>query len=426
MIAAKRDRTLLFRLYLMLVIGLIAVAALLDYGFNALQTRVAPEDVWQEATFAVVESRLAAASAANRVEEAAALSDALGVPVELLSSDAIHRTGDAGAVPQEFVDAEGRSTWLIDAPTLDGVIRIGPVTAPEENGWLRLIPPLFYLSIFVFVGLWLRPLLRDLDTITASTRAFAADYRDTKPTAPNVTSLNELAANYDAMSERLSGLIQSQKELTSALSHEMRTPLARIKFALAVLDNGADDATRREIDAVSDDVQEIDALISTMLNYARLDHPDTQMDWQATEIAPWLRQTIEKARLPQKQVSVGEAAGGSARMDVRLMALALSNLVTNACRHAQNRVMVSLRSEAGTCELTVEDDGPGVPEVDREHIFKAFTRLDGSRSRDTGGYGLGLAIVARIAGLHGGTATAGESTRLGGACMTIRWPGAAT
>ena len=420
----KRDRTLLFRLYLMLVIGLIAVAALLDYGFRALQSRVAPEDEWQNATFSVVESRLAAVSAADRAGEAVALSDALGVPVELLSSDAIHRAGDASDEPQEFVDAEGRSTWLIAAPTLDGVIRIGPVAAPEENGWLRLIPPLFYLSIFVFVGFWLRPLLRDLDTITASTRAFAADYRDTKPTAPDVTSLNELAVNYDAMSERLSGLIQSQKELTSALSHEMRTPLARIKFALAVLDNDGDEKTRKEIEAVSDDVQEIDALISTMLNYARLDHPDTRMDWQATEIAPWLKQTIEKARLPQKQVSVGEAFGGNARMDVRLMALALSNLVTNACRHAQKRVMVSLRNEAGTCELTVEDDGPGVPEVDREHIFKAFTRLDGSRSRDTGGYGLGLAIVARIAGLHGGTATAGESTRLGGACMTIRWPGA--
>lgn len=420
--AAKRDRTLLFRLYLMLVIGLIAVAALLDYGFSALQTRVAPEDAWQNAAFAVVESRLAAVTPSERIEEAAALSDALGVPVDLLSSDAIHRTGDAAATPQEFVGEDGRSTWLIDAPELDGVIRIGPVAAPEENGWLRLIPPLFYLSIFVFVGLWLKPLLSDLDTITASTRAFAADYRQTQPTAPEVTSLNELAANYDAMSARLSGLIQSQKELTSALSHEMRTPLARIKFALAVLNNSADDAMRTEIEAVNSDVQEIDELISTMLNYARLDHPDTQMDWQTTEIAPWLKQTIEKARLPEKQVSIGDVPAGSARMDARLMALALSNLVTNACRHAEKQVIVSLREEAGSCELSVEDDGPGIPEADREHIFKAFTRLDGSRSRDTGGYGLGLAIVARIANLHGGTATAGESPRLGGACMSISWP----
>ena len=419
--AKKRDRTLLFRLYLMLVVGLIAVAALLDWGFSALQNRVAPDDVWQRATFAIVEARLEAVSAEQRSVEAAALSDALAVPVMLLPSDAIHRA-DRAATPQEYVDADGQSTWLIDAPSLDGVIRLGPVAVPEESAWLRFIPPLFYLSIFVFLGLWLRPLLRDLDTITASTRAFAADYRQVEPTAPEVTSLNELAENYDAMSQRLSGLIQSQKELTSALSHEMRTPLARIRFALAVLNNTADEKAKNDIASVNEDVEEIDELISTMLNYARLDHPDTQMDWRQTELLPWLKQTIEKARLPEKQVSLAEVTGGSARMDPRLMGLALSNLITNACRHAEARVLVGVTEENNEIALAVEDDGPGIPEDDREHIFKAFTRLDGSRSRDTGGYGLGLAIVARIAGLHGGTATAGRSERLGGACMTITWP----
>lgn len=422
MSARKRDRTLLFRLYLMLVVGLIAVAALLDWGFTALQDRVAPDDVWQNATFAIVEARLRSVSAEQRTVEAAALSDALEVPVMLLPSDAIHRTGQATATPQEYVDADGQSTWLVDAPTLDGVIRLGPVAVPEESAWLRFIPPLFYLSIFVFVGFWLRPLLRDLDVITASTRAFAADYRHVEPTAPSVSSLNELAENYDAMSQRLSGLIQSQKELTSALSHEMRTPLARIKFALAVLNNTADDKTKNDIASVNGDVEEIDELISTMLNYARLDHPDTQMNWQQTELLPWLKQTIEKARLPEKQVSLAEVTGGNVRMDPRLMGLALSNLITNACRHANGRVLVGFTEENNEVALAVEDDGPGIPEDDREHIFKAFTRLDGSRSRDTGGYGLGLAIVTRIAGLHGGKASAGRSERLGGARMTISWP----
>jgi signal transduction histidine kinase len=313
-------------------------------------------------------------------------------------------------------------TWLkydVDANVL---IRIGPVEAVEESAWLRLIPPFFYLAIFVIVGLWLRPLLRDLDTITASTRSFAADYRDPQRTAPTVSNLTELAENFDAMSERLSALIQGQKELTSALSHEMRTPLARIRFALAVIGDKLSDADREELAAINDDVQEIDRLIATMLNYARLDHPDTRMDWQDTDAAAWLQQTVEKSRLPGIDVHVHAEDVTRLRMDPRLMTLALSNLLVNACRHAKSRVDVWLGRRNGAYRLQVDDDGDGIPEPDRERVFKAFTRLDGSRSRNTGGSGLGLAIVARIASLHGGEASAGHADTLGGARMTLTWP----
>lgn len=109
-------------------------------------------------------------------------------------------------------------------------------------------------------------------------------------------------------------------------------------------------------------------------------------------------------------------------MEPRLMELAVSNLLANALRYAKNSVQVSVVRDQDLYRLEVEDDGDGIPESDRIAIFRAFTRLDTSRNRQTGGFGLGLAIVARIAALHRGRAIAGTSTRLGGARLALEWP----
>jgi two-component system, OmpR family, sensor kinase ParS len=207
--------------------------------------------------------------------------------------------------------------------------------------------------------------------------------------------------------------------LTSALSHEIRTPLARIKFAMAVIASRAPIAA--ELQSIEDDVREIDRLIGTMLEAARLDRPDVEVHWQITPAGAWLEQAARKS-LPRDGLEIRHAAQALAvRMDPDLMELALSNLLVNACRYARQVIAIELVERAGEYLLAVDDDGPGIPDADREAVFKAFTRLDDSRSRGTGGYGLGLAIVARIAALHGGAARAERST-LGGARLVVAWP----
>jgi two-component system sensor kinase ParS len=313
-------------------------------------------------------------------------------------------------------------SYLRRAPSLAASIRIGPVAPQSESLALRALPPLFYLAIFVIVGAWLRPLLRDLDLITQATQRFAADYREPMKTAAQTTQLTSLAQNLDEMSGRLSGLVQSQKELAAALSHEMRTPLARIRFALAVLGHGGSGDLQNQADAIGADVQEIDNLIGSILNYARLDHPDLRMNQQRVPLAEWVEQTLDKCRQPDKKLEVvHDVAVDEASMDPRLMGIALSNLIVNACRYARAQVRLTLARDASGYELVVEDDGDGIAEAERELVFKPFTRLDTSRNRATGGHGLGLAIVARIAALHGGTVSVDESRALGGARFALRW-----
>ena len=413
-------RRLLFRSYLILVVGLLAVAVVLERGFDYLQSRQAPQsDPWLDATLQIIEARLAAVPAAERSRVAATLSESTGLVIQLLENDEV--VNAASVTLDTLVDDDG-NTWHLYAPdSIDELIYIGPVAEPHTSWVVTLVPPLFYLSIFVLVGLWLRPLLTDIDRITAGANRFAADYREPSSTASETTQLTSLAQNIDDMSARLSGLIQSQKELIAALSHEMRTPLARIRFALAVMDDKSDEQLAARLEALNADVQEIDDLIAAMLDYARLDHPDLEMHWQQVPVEPWLRQITEKFERPDVAIASNLGTADTLDMDPRLMTLAVSNLLANASRYAKADIRVNIRNVGEHAEICVEDDGEGVPDGKRDSIFKAFTRLDDSRNRETGGYGLGLAVVARIAALHGGSAAIEDSAELGGASFSIRW-----
>jgi signal transduction histidine kinase len=415
------NRRLLFRSYLLLVAGLLAVAFGLQLAYDTLLSGDASHpDPWLRSTLSIVAAELAGAAPDDRERVAASLSGTLGMNVQLLRRDEI---ATSTAVDLEaLVNEDGETFYLYAAPALDELVYLGPVPAAKERWLTRAVPLLFYLSVFVVVGLWLRPILNDINRMTSAAQQFAADYRTPLRTAAATTELTTLAQNLDDMSLRLSGLIQNQKELIAALSHEMRTPLARIRFALAVIGNDAHDDIRTRLDGINADVQEIDDLIATMLSYARLDHPDLQMNWQVVPLEPWLARTVDRYRGLGKTFFIEHEPGlDKVAVDPQLMALAISNLLSNAERHANSQFRLRVARQDQGFEISVDDDGKGVPAASRDTVFKAFTRLDDSRSRETGDYGLGLAIVARIAALHGGVASVAASPDLGGASFAVRW-----
>jgi signal transduction histidine kinase len=422
---AARHRGLFIRSYVVLAGGLLVVAILLDLGFSVLQSRqVRTADPWLVSTLRLMESRLVAAAPAERAALAEQLARQANLELTLLDAGDISSSAPIEAGVRELENDDGKIYYLWNSQALHGAIRLGPFTPARESMMVRFLPVVFYASILLIVGLWLRPLLRDLRVLTVASQKFATDYREPLDTASRTTQLVGLATNLDDMSARVSQLIQSQKEMTAALSHEMRTPLARVRFAAAVLEGEVDESLRGQLRAVNADVQQIDDLISDMLDYARLDHPGLRMNCQAVPLAPWLRQVLLSCPPHERTVTtVQQDQIDTAWMEPRLMELALSNLLANALRYARSNVNVTVMREKGLYRLVVEDDGEGIPEGDRTAIFRAFTRLDTSRNRDTGGFGLGLAIVARIAALHRGRATAEVSANLGGAKLALEWPG---
>jgi signal transduction histidine kinase len=420
---AARHRGLFIRSYVVLAGGLLVAAIVLDLGFDALQSRqVRAADPWLVSTFHLLESEIAAAPPADRDAKAEQLAASIGLGVSLLEAGEISGAAPGESVPHELESDDGRLYYLWNSAALDGSLRLGPFDPPRESPLMRFLPVLFYGSILAVVGLWLRPLLRDLRVLTNASQKFATDYREPLATAAQTTQLTSLATNLDDMSAKVSQLIQTQKEMTAALSHEIRTPLARVRFAAAVLEGQVDEHLREQLRAVNTDVQQIDDLISDMLDYARLDHPGMRMACQQVPLEPWLRQIVVSSPPHERKVSVTHDGLDTAWMEPRLMELAVSNLLANALRYAKQTVQLSVVRDHDLFRIVVEDDGEGIPEKERASIFRAFTRLDTSRNRQTGGFGLGLAIVARIASLHRGRVLAGASASLGGAKLALEWP----
>ena len=241
------------------------------------------------------------------------------------------------------------------------------------------------------------------------------------------SAFNLLTDTLNGMAERIQRLIASQKELSSAISHELRTPIARMRFALEMLaETPEKDERERLWQMMEEDLDELDELIESSLAYSRFEREQPEPHLQSVEFADWLDEEVESMRILSRnlQLSIDTSAlapDQCVELDVKSMPYAITNLLRNAIKYARRRIMVSAEVVGRNVRVHVDDDGIGIPPEERQRVFTAFIRLDRSRDRATGGYGLGLAIVRLVLEQHGGTAFADDSP-LGGARFTLSWP----
>ncbi|TWC43036.1 two-component system sensor histidine kinase RstB [Pseudomonas sp. SJZ079] len=319
---------------------------------------------------------------------------------------------------------------IVDTPW---VLEIGPLYQ------MNLYPPqLLVLSgalglslIGLMVYLLVRPLEQRLRDLEGAATRIASGGLDTRVPSHGSDSVGRLAAAFNAMAEHLQRSLSIQREMVQAVSHELRTPVARLRFGLEMIGDAESEAARRKyMDGMDSDIQDLDKLVDEMLTYARLEQGAPALNFQAvdlnglidqviTELAP-LRAHVRVERGPA--LNALDGSGAVVEAELRYLHRALQNLVSNAMRHAESRVRVSYQIGRQRCRLDVEDDGPGVPETAWERVFSPFLRLDDSRTRASGGHGLGLSIVRRIIYWHGGRAQIGRSEALGGARFSLVWP----
>lgn len=302
---------------------------------------------------------------------------------------------------------------------------------PPTSLYLTLVAYSLMLALFgLCLYAWSRVLWRDLEALRVhADRIGAGDLQARAQVSPR-SQIRVIVEHSNRMAARVAELVQRQRDLTHAISHELRTPIARVAFGLDLMQD-SDDRERRErlAQGLHGDLAELNRLVSELLAYERLEHPSEGEPLQRIEANDWLQACLADARRDAERAGLVLCVQPSAlpRVDAepRLLQLALSNLVGNALRHARSQVEVSLVGVDGRACLRVDDDGPGIAEADREKVVRPFTRLDDSRSRDTGGFGLGLAIVSRIALRHHGELRIGRAT-LGGARLEMHWPLAAS
>jgi signal transduction histidine kinase len=225
------------------------------------------------------------------------------------------------------------------------------------------------------------------------------------PVPESRDEVHSLATTLNDMLARLEDAGARQRALVSDAAHELRSPLASIRLQLEVaLGHPERQEWRETAEGVLEDTLRLARLAEDLLALARLDErggagPGRQ---EPVDLDDLVRQTADRYADARVAVTVDSPDPVMVSGDAMDLGRVLTNLIDNAVRHAASKVQVSLRPGA-VAIITVTDDGPGIPEADRERVFNRFTRLDTARSRDEGGAGLGLAIVRETVRAHGGT-----------------------
>ena len=334
------------------------------------------------------------------------------------------------------IDAEGDILYhrLKQTPQ---VLKVGPITPDAATDRPRVIPTelrirlltwsLIGLILAIVVWLFVRPVWRDLEALRKTARALGDGHFEARSPEARSSAFDLLTETMNAMAERIQRLIATQKELSSAISHELRTPIARMRFALEMLTEAEDRPEQERLwEMMSVDLDELDNMIDSSLTYSRFEREQPEPRLTLVEFAPWLEAEVESMRIIGRSLTLTVDCGAlpegqKVELDQQSMPYAVTNLLRNAIKYAKSTIAVSAEVRGDRVRVHVDDDGIGIPEEERQRVFFAFTRLDRSRDRATGGYGLGLAIVRLVLEQHGGAVTA-DASPLGGARFTLDWP----
>lgn len=274
--------------------------------------------------------------------------------------------------------------------------------------------------IWYGVGRALRP-VRDISS--EMERISASDLHRRLPVPDSDDELAELARTANESLERLEASVTRQRRFVSDASHELRSPITGMRTKLEVeLSDPEPDARARErlLSGLLSDTERLENIVFDLLELARVETsaPAERKSVDLTELVA--TEFSDHRRYPELRTHISDPVYVEANR-LRIVRV-LTNLVTNAERHAKDRIDLYVGREGDSAVVEVHDDGSGVPAKDRERVFERFARLAESKERDPGGSGLGLPISREIVQVHGGTLTAGHSDLLGGALFTVQLP----
>lgn len=359
------------------------------------------------------------------------------IPIHALNLDSEQigrlRQNQSIMIYRDSVTARGTTISIInrmpDSPT--DVLVVGPI--PTFN-WMPFqlaagitLFSLFLLSLGVY-GLIL-PLERKIRQVRVGLNQVKQGVLSTRVQVKGRDEVSNLANTFNNMTEHIQRLIEAQRELTRAVSHELRTPVARVRFGMEMLAETDDyDSRLEQMEMIDKDIEALNSLIDEIMTYAKLEQGIPSLTFTQIRLVDVIEQVFnetQKLSTSKNKNIIIDVYDRDVVVEAeeRYLHRVIQNLVGNALRYAENTIKVTggIYSD-GTAYLIVEDDGAGIPEKDRDRVFEAFARLDDSRTRASGGYGLGLSIVSRIAYWFGGQVKVEQSNTLGGAKFIVSWP----
>lgn len=307
------------------------------------------------------------------------------------------------------------------------VLKLGPI--PLFNWFPLALIGVVVVFLLLFMAtatyLFVHPIERRLKVIDLKVEQIGNDQEISIESASNhdKDAIDRLEGTVDEMTCRIHRLIDAQADMVRAISHELRTPITRIRFRMSSIEDIGLAEVVEETEGVERDLTELEKLIDEVLTFTKLKREKPEIQVEPIGLENFFSE-IEQSISPlahSVDVNFEQAQNVQVHGDRRFLHRAIENLILNAVRYANSKVNVRYVSCDRYQHIYVSDDGPGIPPDERKSVFEPFKRLDASRCRQSGGYGLGLAIVSQIAMWHQGSAQAGES-ELGGADMVFSWP----
>jgi len=269
------------------------------------------------------------------------------------------------------------------------------------------------LFLIALAALFLRNQVRPIERLARAAESFGKGHHLPNFKPYGATEVRRAAHAFIQMRERIERHVQQRTEMLAGVSHDLKTMLTRMRLQLAMMPKDADS------EAMLADLAEMEHMVDEYLEFARGEGGEAALE---TDLAALIRESVQDGARAAADAQIEIIASDDIRIAVKRNALkrCLINLIDNALKYG-TRVEVTLKRAGPAAEISVEDNGPGIPEHRREEAFRAFHRLDEARNLQTGGVGLGLAIARDIARAHGGEVILEQSKR-GGLRAVIRLP----
>lgn len=417
-----------FSLYLLIVFSLLSIIWFLDQAWHIYLEQDVDSYNGYKVVMMAVEDRLLESPQEEWQDKVKVLADKYQISLSIRPMPTIKKLTKVDqerlTLGKTYIYLQGDDVMLHHLiGKTEQVLILGPMqipTRPELATFGRIII-LIIFGILIFFWLW--PLSKDLDSLDKNARKIAESNFDVQAPKAMTSTISPLTKTFNMMAIRLKNLANAHKELTNAVAHELRTPLARSRFALQMLEHSKDEAKcAKYIAQIDSDTKELDELINELLQYSTLESDRPQLNLADHHVEQLVQTHIAKYEQYEGRFEIDNQVGNLyIECDKHFIDRALSNYITNAMKYGDNIIRIRISKTADDIIIDVEDNGSGVEDNIKQSVFEAFTRADKSRNKDEGGFGLGLAIVERIMEWHQGTVSVGDSD-LGGAKFSLRFP----
>src|SRR5258706_3221480 len=369
----------------------------------------------------------------ERDKERQTAAQVFGYPAELMAGERLTRTVSA---PETVLD---RQLAFIFSSQMPQAVNFDTQTFRDyvdlrvqlKDGVLRLLVPrervtasnadIFILwmigsslVLIVIAALFLRNQVKPIERLAYAAENFGKGRTILEFKPHGATEVRRAATAFLEMRERIDRFVQQRTEMLAGISHDLKTPLTRMRLQLAMMAQDAD------AEAMEGDIADMERMLNEYLEFARGEGGDAAEPADLAVLAAEAVADAGRAHDAQSRIALTIAEPLTVAVKRNALKRCLVNLIDNALKYGR-RVQVVLRRVGKSVELSVEDDGPGIAEDRREEAFRPFHRLDQGRNLQTGGIGLGLAIARDIARSHGGDVRL-EKSALGGLRATIRLP----